>query len=293
MTERATRIAFAFLLLGAVCIAFAPIFVRLSELGPTATAFHRLFLSLPVLWLWSNIDGRRTDSGNRPAGTGDYLGLSLAGIFFACDLGVWHLSITYTSVANATLFANFAPIFVTLGGFLLFKERFTGTFLAGMGLAIAGAVVLMGESLTLSMQSLAGDALGLLTAVFYACYILTVSRLRARFPAVVIMSWSSLVAAAFLLPVTLAMGEGLLARTLYGWAVLLGLALVSHAGGQGLIAHALGRLPAAFSSVSLLLQPAVAALLAWIILDESLSPLQAVGAAVILAGIHLAHRGSR
>ena len=88
-------------------------------------------------------------------------------------------------------------------------------------------------------------------------------------------------------------GESLIATTAYGWAVLLGLALISHAGGQSLIAYALAHLPAALSSVSLLLQPAVAALLAWIILGEALGPWQALGALIILVGIYLARRGSR
>lgn len=74
---------------------------------------------------------------------------------------------------------------------------------------------------------------------------------------------------------------------------LVGLAWISHAAGQGLIAYALAHLPAAFSSVSLLFQPVMAALFAWILLSESLSPLQIAGAAVVLAGIYLARRGSR
>ena len=75
--------------------------------------------------------------------------------------------------------------------------------------------------------------------------------------------------------------------------MLLGLALVSHAGGQSLITYALAHLPAAFSSVSLLLQPAAAAVLAWALLAEPLGALQAIGGVVVLAGILMARRGSR
>jgi drug/metabolite transporter (DMT)-like permease len=74
--------------------------------------------------------------------------------------------------------------------------------------------------------------------------------------------------------------------------VVLGLALVSHAAGQGLIAYALAHLPAAFSSVGLLLQPVVAALFAWLLLAEPLAALQVAGGMVVLAGIYLARRGS-
>jgi drug/metabolite transporter (DMT)-like permease len=93
------------------------------------------------------------------------------------------------------------------------------------------------------------------------------------------------------LPITLLSGGDLLAATAYGWAVLLGVALISHAGGQSLITYALSYLPAAFSSVGLLLQPVAAAVLAWAILNEALDTWQAMGGAVVLAGVFLTHRG--
>ena len=287
------RVALAILLLGALGIAFAPIFVRLSELGPTATAFHRILLALPALWLWQNMESRGARRPRRPTGWPDYLGLIAAGLLFAGDLAFWHWSIRFTTVANATLLANFAPVFVTLYGFALFGERFSRTFLIGMSLALVGACVLMGRSLNLSPSHLLGDALGVITAMFYAAYIVAVGRLRARFSTATIMAWSGLATCAALLPIALISGESLVATTVFGWAMLAGLALISHAGGQSMIAYALAHLPAAFGSVSLLLQPAAAAVLAWWILDEALGPWQALGAAVILAGIYLARRGSR
>lgn len=289
---RRARIALAILLAGALGIAFAPIFVRLSELGPTATAFHRILLSLPVLWLWQHLESRGPRRPRRPAGWPDYLGLIAAGLFFAGDLAFWHWSIRFTTVANATLLANFAPVFVALFGFALFGERFSRTFLIGMSLALAGACILMGRSLSLSASHLLGDALGVVTALFYAAYIVAVGRLRARFSTATIMAWSGLVTGAALLPIALISGESLIATTVFGWAMLIGLALVSHAGGQSMIAYALAHLPAAFGSVSLLLQPAAAAVLAWLILGEALGPWQALGAVVVLVGIYLARRGS-
>ena len=284
-----SRSAFGLLLLGAAAIAFAPILVRVSELGPTATAFYRLLFALPVLWLWT-----RTEAGGRrgPESFRDALQLAVAGLWFAADLAVWHWSIRFTSVANATLLANLAPIFVTFGAWLFFRERFTITFLLGLLLGVLGVSILMGDSLSLSERNLLGDGLGILTAVFYGGYILAVSRLRRRFSTATIMAWSGTVTCLTLLPVTLVAGEGLWATTAYGWLVLAGLALVSHAGGQSLIAYSLAHLPVGFSSVSLLLQPLLAALLAWVLLSEPLRPVQALGAVVILSGVALARRGS-
>jgi len=291
--RRAGEVALVALFCGAIGIAFAPIFVRLSEAGPSATAFYRLLFALPVLALWWRLEDRRTHEDVRPIGRSDYLGLVLAGLFFAGDLAFWHWSIRFTSVANATLLANFAPIFVALAGFVLFGERFSRTFLVGLALALTGACVLMGQSVTVSTTHLFGDALGIVTAMFYGAYIVTVGRLRARMTTSTIMFGSGMVTCAVLLPVAMISGEDLIAATAFGWTVLVALALVSHAGGQSLIAYALAHLPAAFGSVALLLQPAVAALLAWLILDEALGIWQIAGASIILTGIFLARKGSR
>ncbi len=278
---------------GAVGIAFAPIFVRLSELGPSATAFWRLALALPPIWLWMTLERHGTVTLRQPSRASDYRWLVAAGLFFAFDLAVWHWSIKLTSVANATLLANATPIFVTLAAWLWFGERFTATFILGTATALAGAIILTGTSVRLSVQHLLGDALGLLTAVFYAGYILAVKELRDDFSTATILTWSGAVSAATLLPIALLFGESLVAFTSMGWAVLIGLALISQIGGQGLITYALAHLPAAFSSVGLLLQPAVAAVLAWIILGEPIGIWQALGGATMLAGIVLARRGSR
>ena len=73
-----------------------------------------------------------------------------------------------------------------------------------------------------------------------------------------------------------------------GWAALLGMALISHVGGQGLLSIALGRLPAVFSSLVIFLEAVAAALVGWLILDEALSLAQGIGGLVILAGIFVA-----
>lgn len=280
----------AALLAGAACIALSPIFVRLSEAGPTATAFWRVALAVAPLWLLWRL--REPRAAVRYASRMRLLGV--AGFAFAGDLAFWHLSIRYTSVANSTLLANLASIFVTLVAWLFLRERPTGLFLAGLASALAGVGLLVSTSLSFSGTALLGDAMGVATAAFYAGYIFAVKELRERGETVLgLMATTSAITAALLLPVAIVSGETLLPHSAWGWSVLLGLALVSHAGGQGLIAYALAHLPAAFSSVTLLLQPVLAALFAWALLGETLVPLQIAGGLVVLAGIYIARTGSR
>jgi len=205
----------------------------------------------------------------------------------------WHWSIQFTSVANSTLLANLASIFVTLAAWLLWRQRPSGQFLVGLALALAGVGLLVRASLGFSETALRGDGFGVITAMFYACYLLTVKRLRDLGAATLrLMAVTTTITAAVLLPVALTSGDTMLPAGAQGWLVLLGLAWITHAGGQGLIAYALAHLPAAFSSVGLLLQPVLAALFAWALLAEPLGTLQIAGGAVVLAGIYLARRGS-
>lgn len=291
LETRLAVLAFPGALAGAMGIAFAPIFVRLSEVGPVATGFWRLALALPLLWLW-----RRLESANgaarAPLSAADHRLLAVGGLLFAADLAFWHWSIALTTVANATLLANLAPLFVAAASFLLFGERFGRVFLIGLACALAGAGLLLGASFEVSMTRVGGDALGVATALCYAGYIVAVGRMRGRLSAAAVMLWTGLWSAAALLILAVATGERILPVSAEGWLVLAGLAVICQVVGQSLIAFSLAHLPAAMGAVSLLAQPVAAAALAWVLFAERLGPLEFAGAAVVLIGIAAARMGS-
>ena len=288
-----SRFAFFSLLLGAAIIGFSGIFVRMSPVGPVATGFYRMILASPVFWAMVF---------TLPAARGGGMGerrlrwaVVLPGICFGFDTALWNWSLHLTTVSNATLFANLAPIFVTIGAWLLFREHISRLFLLGLATAIGGTFVLMSGSLEVSASHLLGDVFGCVTAIFYGGYQLSINRLRRHYSTVFLMACTCLVAGGVLLAVTLATGERLTWTHVGLWAglaPLLGLAYICHSCGQGLIVFAMQKLPAPFSSVSLLMQPVVATIAAWAILAEAIGPLQMTGAAIVLLGILLAQRGS-
>lgn len=287
------------LVAGAIGIAFAPILVRFSELPPTPTALWRMVLALPFYLLaraafagGAPASPPAAPEGTPPPAVPARAGWLLAGLFFAGDLAAWHRSIQFTTVANATLLANFAPVLVTLVAWLAFGERVTGRFLVGMVLALAGAGLLVRVSAEAGPDPQRGDLWGLLTAVFYAGYQLTVKRLRATSGTLELMTAVTAVTALVLALVTALEGSAWWPSTARGWAVLLALGAVPQFLGQGLIAYAMASLPASFASVSLLLQPATATFLAWALLGERLGPRQALGGGAILVGVLLARRAS-
>ena len=271
---------------GAIAIGFAPIFVRLSEVGLNATAFWRLALSLPAFWLLC----RRAEDASVPACS--YGLLTIAGVFFGLDLIFWHTSIALTSVANATLLANLTPIAVVLFYWLVMKQRPAKRFLLGAALALSGATGLAvgGTPPASNGSELVGDFYGVMTAIVYAGYLLAVARARTSVSGLHVALASSAVAMVITGAVALASGEKFWPASTTGWAVVTGLALLCHVVGQGGIIWALGQLPTSLSSVVILVQPVVAAGLGWLWLGESLEPVDVLFAALVLGGILICRR---
>ena len=214
----------------------------------------------------------------------------LAGLAFSGDLLFWHLAILGTTVANATFFATTAPVFVVVLAWIGLRRRPAARTLLGLLVCLLGGATLVGQSVQVDPARLAGDRDGVITAFFFALYFVTVERARARgLGAARVTFVASCVTALVLLgAVAWLETRPVLPQTWSAAGGLMALALVSHAGGQGLLAVALGRLPASFSSLVIFLEAVAAAILAWILLGEALGPLQVLGGGLILAGIAVA-----
>lgn len=274
--------AFAALCLGAVAMGISPVFVRLAEVGPYASAFWRVLLALPVLYAWMRI-AERGNSGRRGR---SFSGATVfAGLAFAGDLFFWHLSILNTTVANATFFATTAPIFVILIVWLVYRQPIGRGTLVGLCLCLAGGAALIGQSMQVDPSRLTGDLYGIATAFFFGIYFLAVQRGRGNTGAARLTFELSVVTAAVLFVVAVALEPTLLPASLRGALALVAMAWISHAGGQGLLSIALGRLPAVFSSLVIFLEALAAALFGWVILGEALTLVQAAGGLLIVTGI--------
>lgn len=277
--------ALLILLASAAVLGLAPILVRLADTGPAAAGFWRFAFALPWLVLLVSRPGQAADEGGpgRPSPL-----MALAALFFVLDLGFWHYSIGFTSVANATVLTNLTPVVVTVAAWLMFRERPRALFLAALVLALAGAWTLSaGADGRQGANPRLGDAFATLTALWYAGYFLTVKTLRGRVSAGRIMLWSTALGAPLLLAVSLVLGEPLAPASTAGWLACAGLGAV-HVVGQGGVAWALGRLPAALTAVTVLIQPVVAAGLGWLLFAETMTAAQLAGAAALLAGVVLA-----
>lgn len=283
--DRRTLLAFTALVLGAVAMGASPLFVRLADVGPYASAFWRCALALPFLAVWAAYEKGGIAAAWRG---GTDRAVVLSGVFFAGDLFFWHLSILATTVANATFLATTAPICVALGAWLLLNEKIGVRIVAGLMLCLLGGAALVGQSWGFAPHRLIGDLYGLITAIFFGSYILAIRSGRATLGAGQLAFVSTLITAVILFVIAFLLEPRLLPQSVYGALVLLALAVVSQVAGQGLLAVALGILPATFSSLVIFLEAVAAAALAWVILDEALGWLQMLGGVLILAGIYVA-----
>lgn len=284
---------------GAACIAFAPIFAVLSMRGENGVgswdaAFWRVLIGAIALAILFGVQRKRIIPRKSDFEFG-HGWIWLPGIAFGFDFWAWHWSFEHTTVANSTLLANTSILWVTLFAWAVWKERITTRFVAGALAAFVGMAVLMlssGSRITPNDGNpVFGDILALITAVFYATYQLSIKRYRREHSAPVLMFWASVVASLVLLPVALSHPDRFLPYDFAGWLPLIGLGVISHACGQGLIAWSLGGLPSSLTAVTLLIQPVLTAVLGILILGQILIPLQIVGAVIVVIGLFLAIRG--
>ena len=275
-------------LAGAALLGLAPIGVRLSELGPQATNLWRFVFALPILAVLARF-------GASPKQR-DLAWLLLAGVLFGFDLSLWAAALGKTTVTNATLLANMTPVFAAAFGWIALRERLSAGVALGVLTALAGAVTLSfarartGVGPASVEQGWIGDAMSLAAAFCYASYLVIVRGLGVRVSVGAVMFWATLSAACCALALSFAFGESLFPHSVRGWLILIVLGVVVQAGGQGLIAYGVARLPIVGSTVLLWMQPLVAAALSWLMFGEALGPLAFVAAALILAGIYVVQR---
>ena len=277
---------FFILIIGAIAIAFSPLFVRFSDVDPIMTAFYRIFISLPFFLFFSSFN--IIEKVKFPEFNNSYVIFLVSGIFFALDLICWHWSIKLTTVSKATFLSNLAPIVVIIFSLIFLKERFSKFFYLAALLSMMGMLMLLGESFKFNKSQFIGDLLGVLTAVWYGSYIVTISQLRKKYNSTSIMFLSGIVTAIILLIVSILFEQSLIPQSLFTITIIFLLGFICQFMGQSFITYSLAYLSASLSSLCLLIQPIAATVLAYFFFQEKLTTIQFFGSALILIGIYIA-----
>lgn len=267
--------------IGVLGIGWSAIFVRWSGVTGMVSAFYRLAIAAVVLLPWYLM---KTAGRPAPSAAAKKAAV-LAGVVFAADLAFFNTSIMMTNAANATLLGVNAPIFVAIGAWILYGERPTTRFWTGFALALAGMIYIVGADVVLHPSFGLGDVFALAGAAFYGAYILYVQRARTGMDTLTFSTWCVCAGAVSLLVVCLATRQRMWGMQPSEWAALFGLAFATQLVGHLLVAYALGHMSVTVSSIVLLLQAPLTAIFAWPTLGERIRLGQAIGGALVLAGI--------
>jgi drug/metabolite transporter (DMT)-like permease len=280
-------LAFPALLLGNAVLAFGPWLVRLSDVGAVAVGFWRLLLALPLLWVVARFVGQPAHWPRRAL----VIIVAVAAVFYALDLAAWNAGIRLTKLGNSTLFGNSGSFVFAIYGLMIAHRAPSMRQVGALALAIAGAVLLMGNSYEVSPAHLAGDLLTLVAGLFYGGYLIFVERGRTELQPLPLLILATLFATPILLAISFGLGERIWPDD---WTPLLIFALSSQVLGQGLLVYSIGTLPPLVVGLGLLTQPAISAAIGWFVYRESLSATDfagAIGIAVALILVRLPDRG--
>ena len=275
---------------GATCIASSATLVRLADVAPATAAFYRCLYALPVLGLLTVLENRRLG----PRSARDRGLAAVAGLFFAADLLFWHHTIAAVGAGIATVLGNLQVLLVGVLAWLLLRERPERNLLLALPVVMGGVVLISGA---LDPDEAYGDdpalgvVLGVATSIAYAGFLLVLRQgsrdlRRAAGP---LFDATAVAAAGCLVLAPLSGGIDLAVTwPAHGWLALL--ALTAQVAGWLLISVSLPRLPAALTSLLLLMQPLASVALSAAVLDERPSALQLLGCAIVIAGILAATR---
>jgi drug/metabolite transporter (DMT)-like permease len=271
---------------GILALSFSAMFVRWANAPGPITGLYRVFLSSLILTpfflqnYWKDCKITRRN----------IIFPILGGLFTAGDFALWNTSVHYTTAANATLLGNTAPLWVALGAWLLFREKLDGRFWLGLGLALAGATLILGTDFLLHPRLGIGDLMAIGTGMFYGGYFLVTQRSRQYFNPLTHL-WLLGVSASFgLLMVNLVLGNPIGGYSSQSWLIFFLTAIVSQIIGYFSMTYALGHLPAAVVSPTMIGQPIMTALLAIPLLGEIPTLLQITGGLMALAGIYIVNQ---
>lgn len=281
------RLAYPALIVGLFSIGFAAILVSLAGAPGTVSAFYRMgvaavLLVIPFL--------RQTNSRGKPYPRRGVRLALLGGLLFALDLAFWTTGITISGAATPTLMANTAPLWVGLGSMVIFHERLNALFWFGLILAMFGALLVLGAEFTRGAALGLGTFLGLLAGIFYGAYYLVTQRGRDYLNTLSYFWIATFTAAMALLILNFILGNPITGYSLKTYLAFLGLGVIAQVLGWLSINYAQGFLPASIVAPTLLGQPVVTALFAFLLLGESFSIWHILGGILVLAGVYTVHR---
>lgn len=279
------RNPFVALFMGGFFIGLAAIFFRLSEMSPSWAVFYRMLFALPLVIILCLYIPSKTSSF-KLRHRQSYLISFIAALAFTLDLTGWHWGLNLTTISNATIIVNTAPIWVALYGILFLKESWRPFILVPVILTYFGITGLVTSFEGFSLSANLGDVISFIASLLYALYLICLSRLGGEHPFKIIF-YTTFFCCIISLPLALYESPNFLPASGTQLFYLVCLGAISQFLGQSLITFGMPRIKLSLGSIGLLMQPITATIFGAWIFSEHLTLLQILFAGIALWGIYL------
>ncbi|WP_144512380.1 DMT family transporter [Bacillus sp. FJAT-22090] len=283
---KSPHISYALLFFGVFALSSSAIFVKLADAPATITAFYRMLFATLILLPFLLINKKNRQELRSLSKKQWGLGL-LSGVFLAAHYVLWFESLNYTSVASSTVIVTLQPLFSMIGGYFLFKERFSKGAIMGFLVAIAGSIVIGWQDFQISGLALFGDILALIAAGIITAYFFVGQHVRKKLSlipySVISYGSSTLLLGVF----AFCQKTPFLHYSVQTWWSFIGLAFIATILGQTIFNWLLKWLSTTIISMSILGETIGTCILAYFILDEVISLQQGMGIVLILIGLAL------
>lgn len=258
-------------LISITCLSQSPTWVRLASAPALTLGFWRLFISALIMLCIAYWTTFRHKSLKEILPTEGRQATLLSGAFFFLHLWTYTLGAQNTSVANCMILFAVNPLFTAVGSYLMFKEKLTPRLGFAYVFAALGIYQLVNPHIDFRSNGTFGDISALASAGFYSAYILYSKQARKHMPNSV-FSVGLYTSAALLFFITAMVKQTpLTPYPMNTWLSIGGLVVFSTLLGHGLFTYLLGHLNINWMSCGKLMEPAIAAMMAFVIFNEKLA----------------------
>ncbi|KAA0542584.1 DMT family transporter [Bacillus sp. BGMRC 2118] len=283
MNTSYTKAYFA-LMVGIITVSVSAIFVRLADAPSSVTAFYRMFFSVmlmaPIFFLKYKHELKRINKR-------DWTYSIIAGFFLALHFVLWFESLRYTSVASSTVLVTLQPLFAFIGTYLFFKEKLTIRAVVSGLFAVLGSFVISWGDFRISGLALWGDILALVACLLVTVYLLFGQDVRSRLSLISYTFIVYTVSAITLFFYVLVSGDSFFSYKNEQWMYFVLLAIFPTLLGHTMFNYALKWVSTSVISVTILLEPVGASILAYYLLNENIYTYQVIGGIIVIIGICL------
>jgi len=270
------------ILSGAFLISFSPVFVNLVSIEPTVSGFYRMLfgsIALFIIYLIKN--------NENPLRKNISKFIVLGAIFFSLDLWFWHRSVIYVGPGLSTLLANFQILILPFLALIFFNQKTQRIQIFSIFLGLLGLFLITGQSWDIAGNNYKlGVLFGLLTAISYAGYIISMKRIdhnaAVNSDPIFNLLFISLISAGLLflfsiieqVPLEIKSSSELIWMICYG--------LFSHVLGWFFILNGLQKISAVTAGIILLTQPILSYVWDFIIFKKVILPIEYFGIVSVL-----------